>query len=489
MVIQKKAIFQLFFEKGFLCFKDFGEELTTLKEAQKYFGEKYDIREGIDLWFLQKKHANTASQNQLILSDCMIFIDEEEFLARRLESFENQIEVDPNNTFAWYNLNLILRDKGEFDTAVENGKHALSLEPYEADPVTYLMLLYETVQCCVTSGRLDEGEKLCQEGLKHNPENLDVIFILAGIYVKKKRYEDAINTYREFLKQREIAEKRPNFDAHVVITWSFQGIAKKNIGACYRLLGDYEKAIDHLENAIVEDDQHLDLYKGLAFCYIETGELSSAQRTLERVAEVGIADDFVFVKLGDLYIGENRIDEAIKQYEEALEINPANSDAYNGWGYALLMKGQKEDADLKFSKVLELNPNHERARFNLVKLKFAQGAHQETLEQIDKLVSLEPKSAEIYRESGNICVRLGKYEKAIELHEECIRQDPTDKVTMSNVASCYAKLGHLESAQMAYQTALIIDPNYSEAARNLKLVGNMIAKHGTGERKTVDAAS
>ncbi len=303
----------------------------------------------------------------------------------------------------------------------------------------------------IRENRLDEAIKHYEEALEINPDNSDayngweyallqsrnLLSVLGKIYLNKKRYNDAISTYQELLEQREIIEKDPNFKAYVMDTKSRNSAIRATIGECYRLLGDYEKAIDYLKNAIAQDDQHLDLYKSLAFCYIETGELPDARRTLDRVAAVGIADDFVFVKLGDLYIRENRLDEAIKQYEEALEINPDNSNAYNGWGYILLMKGQEEDADLKFSKALELNPNHERAHFNLMKLKFAQGAHQETLEQIDKLVSLEPQSAEIYRESGNICVRLGKYEKAIELYEECIRQDPTDKVTMSNVASCH----------------------------------------------------
>ena len=58
---------------------------------------------------------------------------------------------------------------------------------------------------------------------------------------------------------------------------------------------------------------------------------------------------------------------------------------------------------------------------------------------------------------------------------------------MSNMGSCYAKLGHLESAQMAYQTALSIDTNYSEAARNLRVIDNAIAK--LGEEKMADATS
>ncbi len=409
---------------------------------------------------------------------------------RSKKLLEKQIEEDRKNTFAWYNLNRIYRNKGELNTVVENGMHALSLKPYEeykeeGTVGTYLMLLYDTAYCCLMSGRLDKGEELCQEGLNHNPENLDLLFTLGGIYFNKKRYDDAINMYREFLRQRERTEKNPNLDAYSIHTWSFGSIIRNNVGQCYRLLGDYEKAIDYLKSVISQDDQCLNLYKSLSLCYIEIGDCPNAQLVLKRAVEVGIADDFTFVKLGDLYRRENRFDEAIKQYEEAVEMNPDNPNVYNGWGYILLMKGQKEAADLKFSKALELNPNHERARFNLVKLKFAQGVHQETLEQIDKLVLLEPQSAEIYRESGNICVRLGKYEKAIDLYEECIRQVPTDKVTMSNIASCYARLGHLESAQIAYQTALKLDPNYSEAARNLKVIEDIIAK--LGEQSTVDA--
>ncbi len=52
---------------------------------------------------------------------------------------------------------------------------------------------------------------------------------------------------------------------------------------------------------------------------------------------------------------------------------------------------------------------------------------------------------------------------------------------------CYAKLRDLESAQMAYQNALSIDPDYSEASCNLKVIENAIAE--LGEEKMADAAS
>ena len=406
---------------------------------------------------------------------------------RSQKLLENQIEEDPNNIFAWYNLNRIYRNKREFDTVVENGMHALSLKPYQKDTAgTYLMILYDTAYCCLMSERLDEGEALCKEGLDKEHRNLDLLFTLGGIYFKQKRYDDAINMYRKYLRQRETEEESPpNLETYIVDTWSFQGIVKNNIGLCYRLLGDYEKAIDYLKNAITQDDQYLNSYKNLFLCYNETEDFAGAQLMLESAVDAGIADDFAFVKLGDLHKNGNRFDEAIKQYEKAIKMNPDNPDAYNSWGYILLTKGEIDSADLKIKKALELNTDHEWARLNLVKLKLHQGAHQEALEEIDKLVSLGPESAEVYRETGSICVRLKKYEKAIDLYEECIRRDPTDKVAMSNIATCYARLGYLESAQIAYQTALKLDPNYAEAARNLSIIDNVIAK--LGEQSTVDA--
>ncbi len=407
---------------------------------------------------------------------------------RNKELLLRQIEEDPNKIFAWYNLNRIYRSKGEFDTVVKNGMHALSLKSYEEGTSTYLMLLYDTAYSCLMSERLDEGEKLCQEGLKYSPENLDLLYTLGGIYFKQKRYDDAINMYREFLRQREIAEKSPlNLDAPIVDAWSFQGIVKNNIGLCYRLLGDYQKAIDYLKNVITQDNQCLNFYKSLSLCYLETEDFLRASSTLERAVEAGIADDLTFVKLGDLHQRENGFDEAMKRYETAIKMNPDNPDAYNSWGYIHLTKGETESADSKFKKALELDPRHEWARLNLVKLKLHQGVDQEALEEIDKLVSLGPESAEVYRETSNICVRLENYEKAIDLYEECIRRDPTDKVTMSNIASCYARLGHLESAQIAYQTALKLDPNYAEAARNLKVIEDIIAKYGIGEQNMADS--
>jgi tetratricopeptide (TPR) repeat protein len=106
------------------------------------------------------------------------------------------------------------------------------------------------------------------------------------------------------------------------------------------------------------------------------------------------------------------------------------------------------------------------------KLEKADGA----LEVVDRLGRLESADPSVFLEAGNACISFGEYQKAIELYERFLVRKPDDVRTLSNLASCYARLGHVDSARIGYKAALSIDPLYEMAHNNLLTLEKAVAE-------------
>jgi tetratricopeptide (TPR) repeat protein len=66
-----------------------------------------------------------------------------------------------------------------------------------------------------------------------------------------------------------------------------------------------------------------------------------------------------------------------------------------------------------------------------------------------------------------------EYAKAIEVLERYITTTHNvEAVVIASIATCYAKLGKLESAIFGFQTALKLDPNCNCALHNLATLKN-----------------
>ena len=61
--------------------------------------------------------------------------------------------------------------------------------------------------------------------------------------------------------------------------------------------------------------------------------------------------------------------------------------------------------------------------------------------------------------------------RAIEFYEKFLGYKSDDTEVLTNLASCYAQLGHYESAKIGYRAVLTIDPTYFAAKKHLEVLG------------------
>lgn len=294
-------------------------------------------------------HEQTIIEGERLPTEIRLYhhgynLDEEKMRAkwqRTTHLLKKQIEQNKLDSFAWFNLIRNYRIQDLFQDGINAGKEALKvlkpdpLSKHEGTNVNlhhYVMIIYETANCYLYNENLQKAKELCHFALsksaelKIEPENIDIIYTLACIYLKDADYRKAIDYFERFLLLREWSLKNINTISLMVDTMGYDYTAYNGLGYCFGQLGQLQTAINYLQKAISSNARYLTSYKNLVFCYLSMENLTEAVNILLKTISEGIADSDVFLHLGELYIKQETYGKAIPYLEAYLRIYPGNKD-------------------------------------------------------------------------------------------------------------------------------------------------------------------
>ena len=260
---------------------------------------------------------------------------------RTTHLLKKQIVQNKHDSFAWFNLIRNYRIQDLFQDGINAGEETLKIMspvPFSNHDKTnirlhhYVMIIYETANCHLYNENYSKAKELCHFALsklaelKIEPENIDLIFTLACIYLKEGDYRRAIDHFERFLLLREWYLKNINKISLMVDTMGYDYTAYNGLGICSGKLGHLQTAIDYLQKAIASNTKYLTPYKNLAHCYLSEENLVEATNTLLKTISEGIADNEVILHLGELYIKQEAYEKAIPYLEAHIKTCPENKD-------------------------------------------------------------------------------------------------------------------------------------------------------------------
>jgi len=260
---------------------------------------------------------------------------------RTTHLLKKQIAQNKHDSFAWFNLIRNYRIQDLFQDGINAGEEALkimSVVPFSKHDKTninlhhYVMVIYETANCHLYNENYSKAKELCHFALsklaelKIEPENIDLIFTLACIYLKEGDYRKAIDHFERFLLLREWYLKNIDKISLMVDTMGYDYTAYNGLGICSGKLGHLQTAIDYFKKAIASNTKYLTPYKNLVLCYLNNGNLVEATNTLLKIISEGIADDETFLYLGELHIKQEAYEKAIPYLEAYVKVHPENKD-------------------------------------------------------------------------------------------------------------------------------------------------------------------
>ncbi|HTD56919.1 MAG TPA: tetratricopeptide repeat protein [Silvibacterium sp.] len=282
---------------------------------------------------------------------------------KAIDVFKKLLQMDPSSRSYLY-LGISYENLGRFDEASHYFQEGLKLNPNDSACLFHLGYIAER------QGDDQDAEAKFQAVLRLNPDFADALLELANLRMAKKRYTEAADLLRRYVKvsrnpatgyyklamvERSLHETAAA-DRDLGV---FQTLSKNaSTGAYpYEHLFDYvdsrsklaPQAREQMDIAELKDeikkhpDQPEDLYM-LAEAYLKVGKPDDARQTIAELDRLSSADYRTEAGAGVLLARYHLYDEAIQHFQLAMAANPSSDEVKFDIADAYFRKGRYSEA-------------------------------------------------------------------------------------------------------------------------------------------------
>lgn len=222
-------------------------------------------------------------------------------------------------------------------------------------------------------GKNEESMADLQFVLSQDPRILEAQLVLGNLYMKKKQYKEARNTF--------------------------------------------QKALD-------VDPQYPSAIFGIAQSYELESNWSAAKAGFERLLALDPRDSKAHFHLGDIALAQKNYDDALSHFQKATDLDATQATAHNRLGASLLEMKQYDRAEQEFRKALTLNDRIPNAHFNSGLLREDRGDNAGAIAEYRKELELFPETYPAHFNLGRIYRKQGDLEGERNELRTCVQQKP-----------------------------------------------------------------
>jgi tetratricopeptide (TPR) repeat protein len=229
--------------------------------------------------------------------------------------------VDSTNSFAFKRCGNAALKLGQTIDAIHNLLKARLLNPTDMEVIEQLSSL------AIAAGQLEDAEKLLDEGLEIDGNNIRLLQTQARLWSKRKEYQLAADAIEKTLYQGDTSDY-------------YQML----LAISYCQLDSFDKAIYHLEDLVTRKKDTEQTHEYLGFAYRKRGDLALGQFHYEMAIKMGISEkiDAYYANLGETLEKQGKYREAIAQYEKAYSYNSKAAYLFClGYNYDLAYKEKR----------------------------------------------------------------------------------------------------------------------------------------------------
>ncbi len=159
-------------------------------------------------------------------------------------------------------------------------------------------------------------------------------------------------------------------------------------------------------------------------------------------------------------------DEAVKALKAASNSHRNYAEAWNALGLTYNLMRKSDEAEQAYMEALRINPSSSKYLNNLGFSHFSRGKYSMAVELYQKALASDPHNVQIHNNLGFAYGMLGHYPDAIAEFKQAGREE----VVYNNLGFLYYMLGHNDEAKVMYAKALEINPQFSKARKNLRMI-------------------
>lgn len=297
------------------------------------------------------------------------------------------------------------------------------------------------------------------------PDSADVFSDLAAAERALGHLEQAILHYQRAL---EIDPKLAFVHNNLGNALSDKGLNRDAIDCFHRALvlqPRYPAALNNLANVLLREGRMEDAKRALERLFNLTRDFQPAFETVallcEKQGDVQGAMNH-YVSLAGHYLAARKPEKSLWAMEACRRLGHRSAGLEANRSAAFLQLGRFEDARDAGIAALRLDPNHANAHVNLATAYMALRDQPNAIALLRRAVELNPGLIEAYINLGSALSEVGDYHGALAAQHRALELDPNNPRAMSGLALGYQMLKRRDEALELYRRAIALAPNFAE---------------------------
>lgn len=370
--------------------------------------------------------------------------------------FRDAVRLKPNDAKYHYNLGLVLWKKNNVEEALRSFQR--SLDSGGSDPEVFRSI----ADAFVTLGKPSLATQALKKGLALQPNNIDLMFPLAEIYYQKGELVEAENSFKNIIR--------------VTPGDKFTETAYVNLGIILDEMQRHSEAIRAFGSALELNPKNQSAYYNLGLAYLHQGSPSLAIENFRKSASLAPDHLASRMAIAEYYLGAGFFIEATQELEKIIGEKPNLHDARLKLADSYYKLKSFTASEKQLIYVLENSKDAKEIKIahRMLALVYANSgtANRKAKEEAFRASHMDPNDmdsklvlAKILIDSGSLLDR----EKALEELEIIVRSEATPTIlakAFNYRGVCFFKNGEYKRAIQEFQSAVDLDPNYTEAYNN-----------------------
>lgn len=271
---------------------------------------------------LTKINANTKLSD--IVIDHLGYAKDENAFQRKqqrnLELLKLQIEKEPENWYALYNIGQAYMLSGLFSEA---RRYLLKAIRTDTNLHSHTPTIYTNIgECLFKEGDYDEAIAYCKKSICLEPDQIVGYLILSRIYFAKKEYNMAIGPLEKIIKM----QKNDIPDGTAVEISLEKALLQYNLGHCFFKTEKFDNAIKCLKESIRLNKNYFErCIVMIVQSYINICDIDSAFKETELMVKTGTNNKVVssfFNTIGNIWAKKHEYSKAVLAYQSSLKLIP-----------------------------------------------------------------------------------------------------------------------------------------------------------------------
>ncbi len=399
-------------------------------------------------------HNQVVGKGQCVACPAVIwhygyYLDEEKMEAKRRRSIPlllKQLEEDPENAFALYNLANMHIGIKDYGKVIDYGERALALlRRKETVPTFFISLYSPLIHAYIRENRIMEARKHAEDSIMIFPRFLDGYYLLNEIAFLQQDWETVLDSGEKALElYRELRECPSKLGSVVSFYLNSRCHLALRMGEAMMRLGRFQEAQKMLETGLEEHPSPDAAFRFILKVTQECDAKALHDHFLKRALE-DCPDDILFNRL---YLK--------KAVEKHLEVETtlgffdklARIDPEEDWDFRkalfLLERGRFEDAEKAFGVVIQRGSGSAQAYAYRALSREMLGDMRGSMEDHERAVFMDPGLAYSWAKLGEHSMAMGDWEKALAFLSNALEAGEKGPEVLLSMAIAAVKLGEVE---------------------------------------------